>query len=66
MNRCDACAHWKRSEFRAGFGDCNMPGDGDILMPHYRAAIYGPYGEGGNLVTRPDFGCTEWEEKAKP
>lgn len=65
---CQTCKYWTApapGAFREPFGDCRMPGDADsgVKGISVAAAVYGPYGEGGTLITLPTFSCAEWGQK---
>jgi hypothetical protein len=72
MNTCETCGHWKRHDWRVEmqqrnggvWGLCTRLTSSDEGPDHRdirpAEAVDFSEGIGGDFVTRPEFGCTEW------
>lgn len=70
VRACSTCSRWDASReplyAKGAFGVCRLPCDEHGVDEKTLLFVDdGPYGEGGgNVWTRCDFGCQEWEERA--
>lgn len=61
MNECKDCRFWNRNFGpMQHHGVCSLLSGVGVLGERRRAAAKGA---GDVLITRPDFGCSDWKEK---
>lgn len=67
--RCETCTHWSdfniTNEYQLGWGVC-VRGSGEYGRPAYADTLMVAHdsdGEGGGVLTKPNFGCVMYEAR---